>query len=381
MTIIAVSKAQESNSFVVDQTAEDIWLLEDGSAISFIDIFISVSEHSSPIKSIKLATLGKIDKVLDVSYFFQLLEKHWDSSVATDQYKSGITKKMETEETLTMSIDEIKTDISQKTATFTHKSFKSPTTAKFGSILRINFNPSIKANEHRGMKICVKTSLLSQKDDSTWALSLYPYSASGVGGVNFFEKEGIKTGTITEVKKYYIQVILPPAFDYDRIQSTKSRSEDFCYCDTCNKFCPYLANIMKGVSLTKERRFFVRWNAENLKEWTDKAIIHLFYFSKPKITRTFLETALKTTKADYTVIAIQILLELEISNRTLSAKDLYQRLSSRGEKAKQGTFYYELRKLKKHNLIAEIPQKSGSYRGKPPIFYAISEKGRKLIGL
>ena len=90
MTMVAVSRSETNDKIAIKKLAEDIWLLEDGGAISFADIFIEAARSSPPIKSIKLETMGEVSKVIDVSYFYERLAKRWKESVATDQYKSGI---------------------------------------------------------------------------------------------------------------------------------------------------------------------------------------------------------------------------------------------------------------------------------------------------
>lgn len=141
-----------------------------------------------------------------------------------------------------------------------------------------------------------------------------------------------------------------------------------------------MSSLLKDVSLSRERRLFLRFQAKDFVNWTDKAIIHLFYFSKPKISKAILETASRKKASRLSQIAIHTLLILEISNQPLDAKTLHRQLTLKGENVTIGAIYYTLRKLKNQGLINEISQKSGE-RGKPPTLFNITSEGRQLLGL
>jgi len=54
-----------NHTVIVKRLAEDIWLLDDGSIVSFLDIFIHASQEAPVIKSLKLVTLGRIGHIAE----------------------------------------------------------------------------------------------------------------------------------------------------------------------------------------------------------------------------------------------------------------------------------------------------------------------------
>ena len=197
MSIVVISKVKEDHKLLVRKIAEDIWF-ENATAVSFIDIFIETESDSAPVKSIKLGTMGQVSNALDVSDFFEKISQKWKDSVATDQYKSGVLVKTRTDNFLDMSIDKIETSISRKKCNLIYESLKSRTTGNYGSTIEIIFNPPINPDQRRGVKICCLISKLSRREDSIFEASFYPYCASGLGGVNFFQDSGISTDKLVK---------------------------------------------------------------------------------------------------------------------------------------------------------------------------------------
>ena len=89
-----------------------------------------------------------------------------------------------------------------------------------------------------------------------------------------------------------------------------------------------------------------------MKAWTDEYIIHLFYFSKPKIARGVLETLISKEPSNLSQTEHRILAILGANNRSLSANELYNELKQK-EKIGQVTVYNKLKNLEKQELILE----------------------------
>jgi hypothetical protein len=371
LSLIVLAKVSDSNKFLVERIAEDIWL-ENGQAYSFMDIFVEAQLDSTSIKAIKLGVMGQVSMVFDTTEFFVRIADKWGQSVATNQYKFGVTKGAQSQELLIMSIDGMETEISRQKCNFYFESLKSRTTGNVGSAIEVTFNPSIEPGTRRAVKLCLALSNFSRKEGSLSEVDFYPYCSAGIGGVNFFEKYGMFTKNLIYVKEYYIQAIPPPDYDYDRVRSTKTRSEDYCYCDTCDKFCPYVAGLIKGISIRKDRRLFLRYKAVNLKSWTDNFIVHLFYFRKLTIGKGVVERlkilGLSTEEQDILYLLIK-------ADRPLSVNDIYKELKNQIGLV---TLYGKVANLEKKEFVAALSQKTG-LRGKPAFLYTVTEKGKQII--